>query len=299
MDLRQLEMFLAVVEERGFNKAAAKLYVSQSAISRKVGLLEGELGQKLLTRVGNRTVPTPAGRILEHQAHLIFRQIHIARMEVSGKGAEQRGEIVIGAAMSESVYLLPQVVKKFQKAFPKIELKVLFPKFDEVIQWLRSGRLDVGIVTLPVTAGHLEVAKLFTEELVVVVSTTHPWRGLKDIRAAELRDRPIILVASDTNTRRQLDAAFRQLGIVPNITAELPNFAAIKPLVEMNLGISILSRPSITLELRQRRLHALRLKEMRLQRDIGLVYLKSSHLPRALAKLIQIFHQHHGQEEDA
>src|SRR5581483_3614125 len=169
MDLRQLEMFLAVVEQKGFNKAAAKLYVSQSAISRKVGLLEAELGQELLSRVGNRTVVTPAGRALEHQAHLIFRQIHIARMEVSAKSGEQRGEVVIGAGMSESVYLLPPIVKRFHRAFPKVELKVLFPRFDDVIPLLRDGRLDLGIMTLPAGAENLEVTKLCAEELVIVV----------------------------------------------------------------------------------------------------------------------------------
>src|SRR5207247_9680610 len=106
MDLRQLEMFLAIAEEGGFNKAAAKLYVSQSAISRKIGLLEGELGEKLFLRIVNRVLLSEAGETLLRHSRLIFRQLKTATMDISDIGQLQRGELSIGAGMTACVYVL-------------------------------------------------------------------------------------------------------------------------------------------------------------------------------------------------
>ncbi|MGH9428285.1 MAG: LysR family transcriptional regulator substrate-binding protein, partial [Terriglobia bacterium] len=102
---------------------------------------------------------------------------------------------------------------------------------------------------------------------------------------------PLIVFTKDTNTRRILDTSFRELGVTPSIAMELPNFATIKPLVEINLGISILPLSSVVAEVKTKRLHVIRLREKKLHREIGLVYLKAEFLPRAVAELIRQFEQ--------
>jgi DNA-binding transcriptional LysR family regulator len=293
MDLRQLEMFVAVAEQGGFCKAAAKLYVSQSAISRKVGLLEHELGQKLFLRLGSGTILTGVGEAVLRQSRIIFRQINITKMEIFEIGQLQRGELRIGASMSACAYILPPVFKLFREAFPLIELIVVSPPFDTILSLIKNGRLDLAVVTLPIQNDDVSVTELLTEEMVVVVSCDHPLHKYAKISASELSQYPMILLTKDTNTRQIFDMFFHELGVTPNIAMELPNFAAIKPLVQTNLGISILSLESVRAEIKNGSMHALRIKERLLHREIGLVRLNSDYQPPAVTQMIDCFLKTH------
>ncbi len=289
MDISQLKMFLSVVEQGGFNKAAAKLYISQSAISRKISLLEAELREKLFLRVGNRIMLTPAGEALVRHSRFILRQIKTATVEISDIANLKSGELSIGAGMTACVYLLPPVLKKFRETFNQVDVKVFTGGTDDLVSKIRDGRIDLGILTLPIVGDDLLITKLLTEELVIVVSQDHPWSKRSQIKAAELEKYPLIIFSKETNTRHLLDRFFKELGVTPPIAMELSNFATIKPLVEINLGISILPYTSVEAEIANKRLHVVRVKGNRLQRDIGLVHLKAEALPRAVSELIRFF----------
>ncbi len=186
MDISQLKMFLSVVEQGGFNKAAAKLYISQSAISRKISLLEAELREKLFLRVGNRIMLTPAGEALVRHSRFILRQIKTATVEISDIANLKSGELSIGAGMTACVYLLPPVLKKFRETFNQVDVKVFTGGTDDLVSKIRDGRIDLGILTLPIVGDDLLITKLLTEELVIVVSQDHPWSKRSQIKAAEL-----------------------------------------------------------------------------------------------------------------
>lgn len=291
MDLRQLEMFLAIVEEGGFNKAAKKLYVAQSAVSRKIAILEEELGAKIFRRVNQRLHLSPAGETLLRYARRIFQDLRNVSVEVSEIAQLRRGEIKIGAGLIACIYLLPPVLEKFKDLYPQVDLTIVTcGSTESAIHQLRDNTIELGVLTLPIQFPDLEVIHLCSEEMVVVTSNKHPeLAGKKSIRAVDLGNYPLILFHKGAYTRRLLDNFFQAKGIKPRIRMEAENVAIIKSLVKINLGISIIPLPAATEEVKRNELNCLRIRDYKLVRKVGLVFQKSDHIPKILSELIRLF----------
>jgi DNA-binding transcriptional LysR family regulator len=290
MDFRQLEMFHAVAENSSFTLAGRQLFVAQSAISRKIRLLEEELGEKLFKRVNKRIFLTPAGEVMLRYARHIFQDMRNAALEVSDIAQLNRGVIRIGSGMTACMYLLPPIIDKFQSRYPKVEVHVVTGASEKLIPQIRNNTLDVGILTLPVKSPDLEVIPFTTEELVIVTSPRHRVLAKKNnVNAQELKGYPMILFDPGTATRQLIDEYFARLGLEPRIVMASENVATIKPLVRINLGISLLPLPAVATEARRGELHYLRIRGERLTRDIGLVSHKDDFKPKALLELMALF----------
>jgi DNA-binding transcriptional LysR family regulator len=290
MDFRQLEMFHAVAENSSFTLAGRQLFVAQSAISRKIRMLEEELGEKLFKRVNKRIFLTPAGEVMLRYARHIFQDMRNAALEVSDIAQLNRGVIRIGSGMTACMYLLPPIIEKFQSRYPKVEVRVVTGASDKLIPQIRNNTLDVGILTLPVKSPDLEVIPFTTEELVIVVSPRHRVLAKKkNVNAQELKGYPMIVFDPGTATRQLIDEYFARIGLEPRIVMASENVATIKPLVRINLGISLLPLPAVAVEARRGELHYLRIRGERLTRDIGLVAHKEGYKPKALLELMALF----------
>lgn len=293
MDLRQLEMFLAVAESLSFTMAGRRLHVAQSAISRKIALLEFELGEKLFKRVNRRVYLTPAGETLLRYARRVFQELRNAQLEISETANLYRGTIRIGAGLTACMYLIPPVLERFRNLYPNIELQVVTGPTESLLPQIRDNLIDLGVFTLPASLPGLEVTPLCSEELIAVSSPKN--RALahrRSIAAREVADHPLILFGKGAATRRVLDAFFRDIGVHPRIVMEAENVAVIKPLVAIDLGITLLPERAVEAEIRRGELHGLRIEGYALQRDIGLVYQKTDQLPKVLAVLIHLFRRH-------
>jgi DNA-binding transcriptional LysR family regulator len=293
MDLRQLEMFHAVAERSGFTPAGAHLHVAQSAISRKVKLLEQELGEPLFQRAHKRVYLTPAGEVMLRYTRRIFQNLRHASLEVSRVARLKRGTVRIGTGMTACMYQLPPVLESFQARYPGVDIKVVTGSTREVLAHIENSVLDVGVVTLPVVSRNLEMVPFATEEMVVVTSPRHPLsHKRRSLSLADLADQPMILFSEDSSTRRLIDQHFQNAGLLPKVAMEAQTVATIKPLVRINLGISILPLPAVSAEAQRGELRYLRLQGKPLVRQIGLVYLKSDEQPKPLSDLIRLFKHH-------
>lgn len=290
MDFRQLEMFQAVAENLSFTLAGRQLFVAQSAISRKIRLLEDELEQKLFKRVNKRIFLTPAGEVMLRYARHIFQDLRNAASEVSDIAQLNSGVIRIGSGMTACMYLLPPVIEKFQTRYPKLEVRVVTGTSETLIPQICNGALDVGILTLPVKSPDLEVIPFTTEELVIVTSPRHRVLAKKrNVAAEDLKGYPMILFNPGTATRQLIDEYFARIGLEPRIVMVSENVATIKPLVRINLGISLLPLPAVAIEAKRGELHYLRIRGERLTRDIGLVTHNDDYKPKALLELMALF----------
>lgn len=290
MDFRQLEMFLAVAENRSFTRASQQLHVAQSAISRKVKLLEEELGVALFKRVNKKVFITPAGETLLRYTRKVFRDLKNAALEVSEIGQLRRGRVKIGAGLIACNYLLPPVLERFKERYPGVDLEVITGSTERLLDLLRNNELDLGLFTLPVESPDLQVIPLCSEEMVVVTSPKHPVLSQRrTLAAAEIERYPLIPFQEGTYTRRLLNRFFHEVGIRPHITMEAENVATIKPLVKINLGISILPLPAVLEEVQRKELHYLTFRGVRLKREQGLVFHKSEPLPRVIQELVDLF----------
>jgi DNA-binding transcriptional LysR family regulator len=290
MDLRQLEMFIAVAENSSFTLAGQQLHVAQSAVSRKISLLEQELGERVFARSNKKVFLTPAGETLLRYARKVFQDLRNASLEISEIAQLARGHITIGAGMIACIYLLPPVLEKFKVLYPKIDLRIITGVTDVLIPQLRNNSIELGVFTLPVQLPDLEVIPFCTEEMVVVTSKKHPvFSKKKSICARDLELYPLITFPQGARTRKLLDQFFERAGISPQISMEVENVVAIKPLVAIGLGISIIPYRVVAEEIKQQKLHFLRIQDYELTRQVGLVYRKVDPIPRLLSELIRLF----------
>ncbi len=292
MDLRQLEMLRAVAENSSFTLAGQQLHVAQSAISRKVKLLEDELGEKMFKRVNKRVFLTPAGKVMLRYTNRIFQEIRNASLEIADLTQLNQGLLRIGSGMTACMYLLPPVIEKFQARYPKVDIQVQTGTAELMLPKVRDGSLDIGVVTLPVNSPDLETVPCAREEMVLVASPKN--RKLADrriIRPEELPKLKMILFHPGTATRVLINEYFARVGIAPDSVMESESVATIKPLVQVNLGVSILPLPSVTAEVKRGELTYLRLAGEKLIREIGLVFHKSNYHPKPLLELISLFKQ--------
>ncbi|HWQ56976.1 MAG TPA: LysR family transcriptional regulator [Bryobacteraceae bacterium] len=290
MDFRALEMFVAVADNSSFTLAGQQLHVSQSAISRKIRLLEEELGQGLFNRVGKRICLTEAGNRMLRHARRVFQVLREASLEISEVGDLKRGLLRVGSGMTACMYMLPPVLEKFKLRYPDIDVFVTTSTTEVLVEELRNGRIDLGLLTLPVNAPGLESVPVTTEELVVVVSPKHPGLSRRRfITVSELAHSRLILHDRSTSVRSLVDRFFQEAGINPQIVMEAETVATIKPLVQINLGMSILPLCAVEAEARRGELAYLRIRDYKLTRPIGVVFQRSEHQPRLLSELIALF----------
>jgi LysR family transcriptional regulator, cyn operon transcriptional activator len=283
-------MAISVADNASFTRASQKLYVAQSAISRKIKLLEEELGEPIFKRVNKKIYITPAGETLLRYARRIFQDMRNAKLEISEIAHLERGQLRVGAGMLACTYILPPVLERFKALHPRIDLEVITAPTDTLLSKLSDNLIELGVFTLPIKHNDLQVVPLITEEMVVVTSPKHPVLSKESkINAEDLQNYPLILFPKGARTRDVLDAFFRDVGIEPRIVMEAENVALIKPLVKIDLGISIIPLRSVSEELQRGELHCLKIKNHRLVRKVGLVYHKSEYVPKMLAELIRLF----------
>ncbi|MDQ2839571.1 MAG: LysR family transcriptional regulator substrate-binding protein, partial [Acidobacteriota bacterium] len=230
------------------------------------------------------------GETLLRYARRIFQDVRNAKLEISEIAHLERGQVRIGAGMIACTYILPPVLEKFKALHPRIDLEVVTAPTDALLAKLHDNSIELGVLTLPIQYSDLEVIPLRTEEMVVVTSAKHPVLSKKRwVKPEEIQDYPFIVFPQGAHTRNVVEEFFQQAGIAPRSAMEAENVATIKPLVKIDLGISIIPFCSIGEEIKRKELHWLRIRNHKLTRQTGLVFQKSEHIPKILAELIRLF----------
>jgi DNA-binding transcriptional LysR family regulator len=289
MDVRQLEMFRAVAEEGGFTRAAQRLHVSQSAVSRQVQLLEEELHSLLLHRSRKGVHLTASGDLLLKAANRIHRDMQDVSWEISETRKLRRGLLRMGGGMTVCMYILPRLLKRFRGLYREVDLKVTSGTAESILKLIRNHEVDLGLLTLPVIAADLEVRPVLKEEMVVVTSPGHPLARERVIEPHSLSRFPLILYEAGSNTRKVLDQYFLEEKIPVSVAMETENVEIIKAMVANGLGITLVPYPAIARDARTGRLVYRRVPGRRLYRETGWVYLKSDYVPRAITEVLRVF----------
>jgi DNA-binding transcriptional LysR family regulator len=289
MDVRQLEMFRSVVESGTFTRAAQRLQVSQSAISRQLKLLEEEIGTLLLRRTGRGVVLTPDGELLLKTANRIHRDLQEVVAQISEKQALQRGIIRLGGGMTVCLYILPRLLKKFRTLYKEVDLHVTSGTSEAILRQLRNHQVDLGLLTLPIVEADLEVQPVLKEEMVVVTAPRHPLTRERAVEPRSLGRYPLILFEQGSNTRKVLDGFFLEQEIPVTVAMETENVEIIKAMVSSGLGVTVIPYAAIAADMRTRRFAWARVRGRRLYRETGWVYLKSDYVPRAIPEMLRVF----------
>jgi len=246
MDIRQLKAFVAIAETGTFTAGAARVHVTQAAISMQIRQLENESGAQLFVRAPRRVILTEAGEKLLVRAYAILREHDAALEELAALTGAHRGRLRIGSASAMvSADPLPQILRELRKAHPRVESSVVSGTSELLVQQVLAGELDAAFVSLPVEARGVQTELLIEDYLVAIASPRHPQAKEKIASAYALAGEKLILGERGGNTRRLIDQFFALAGVKLKVTMELSRLAAIKRMVEEDLGVGIVPLQSV------------------------------------------------------
>lgn len=281
MELWQLEVFTAVAEEKSFSRAGQKLGRTQPAISSAIKLLEGELGEPLFDRMGRSIRLTAAGELLSEYAKRLLRLREEAVIAVGELRGLNRGTLRLGANETTCLYLLPEVLAAFKRAYPQVQVDIHRAITRSITERVIEGALDFGIVTLPIKNSRLEAITIHRDEMALIVGPAHELASRRSVKMKDLEDEPFILHKIGTTTRERLVKHFNDSGAKIKVTMELASIETIKRFVSIGMGISIAPRLCISKEIEEGSLRALTIRDARFQRKLGLIYNKDRHQSQA------------------
>ncbi|HEX7309187.1 LysR family transcriptional regulator [Lentzea sp.] len=208
MEFRQLEYFVAVVEEGSFTRAAERVHVAQPGVSAQIRRLERELGHDLLDRSGRTVTVTDVGAAVLPMARAALGSVESARRTVEEMAGLVRGVVRVGMVVSCGIMDMPELLSSFHTAFPGVEITLSEANSDVLVSSLVDGGLDLALIGYagPVPDG-LSVRVLVDEPLVAAVAASDPWYGRESVPLEELLERGLISLPPGTGLRGALDEA--------------------------------------------------------------------------------------------
>ena len=283
MDTQSLTAFLEVAEGRSFSKAGERLHLSQPAISKRIAVLEEQLGAALFDRVGRQVALTDAGRTLLPYARKALQDMEDGRRALSHLSGKVGGRLSIGTSHHIGLHRLPPVLRAFTGQFPEVDLDIHFMDSEDACEAVVHGKLEIGIVTLPTQPiPQLETLLVWPDPLAVVVMPKHPLLKLKRPRLSDLAAHPAVLPDDQTYTHRIVKEALQAHGVQPRIRLATNYLETLKMLVAIGLGWSVLPRSML-----DDTISALPIAELSIQRELGVVWHERRTLSASARALIR------------
>jgi DNA-binding transcriptional LysR family regulator len=278
-------MFSTVARSGGFTRASEELHVSHSAISRQIKLLEDELGSALFTRANKKVALTESGKALLPYADAIFAQCAEALRRVSEMTRGPAKRLNIGTGTTMVNLFLPSVLQQFREQHPSVAILIKTGHAVNILEDIRSGDLDLGIVTLPVDSQGLAINRLYREELVIAGRGLQALAAKKIIQPKELEKMRLIVYSRRSSTRTVLDHFFRNAGINPMICMEVENDEAAERAISTGAVCFLPAGRA-----KQDRIHFVRVSGHPIYREVGLVYPSSP--PGHVASFLTLCNRH-------
>jgi len=293
MDIRQLELFLGVVDEGGVTPAARKLHLTPGAVSMQIRKLSADAGTELFVRVGRRLTPTPAALRLADRARVVVKQMQEIQSDFEDNPARDTRPFHLASTGVTLANRLGQALRELRLVYPKCDLQVSVSATEEIVTGLLERRIDLGLVSLPIAPAAAEkvtVMPLFQEELFLLRPSHTKVRSenITSVRPADLAGVPFLIYPKQSHVGRMVEEYLRRMGIQPRILVESSDTEVLKRLVESGLGCSVLPEQALPREARFFRVH--RIGNERLVRTQALV-LARSEFPRRLTISIANFLQ--------
>jgi DNA-binding transcriptional LysR family regulator len=294
MDLRQLEILQAIAETGSFTACGKKLHVSQSAISRQILLLEEELGEPLFLRVGRQVRMTPAAESLVQLGQRVFQDVRDTVGTITDRTRTLRGMLRLAGGMTVCLYVFPPLLKHLRRVHPQLDVRLTVATAGRSVEAIRAGRVDVGLLTLPVDESDLVTVPVLREELLLVTMPTHPLARKRRILPGDLSGQPFVLFEPGSATRRVIDSFFLTEKIEPTIVMDTENVEIIKAMVKTGLGIGIVPYQAVAREVRAKQFFCARIEGHSLERQTGWVYARADRVPRVIHELLTAFDEIRG-----
>ena len=298
MDIRQLKAFVAIAESGTFTAGAAQVHVTQAAISMQIRQLENETHAQLFIRAPRRVILTEAGEKWLERAYTILREHDAALEELAALTGAHRGRMRIGSASAMvSADPLPQILRELRQTHSGVETSVVSGTSEALVKHVLAGELDAAFVSLPVEARGVQTELLNEDYLVAIASPRHPMAKQKIVSAYALAGEKLILGERGGNTRRLIDQFFAQAGVTLKVAMELSRLAAIKRMVEEDMGVGIVPLQSVHEEVEKGSLVRWWIEGAQINWQLGVVRLVGGYESPIHQKFLQLCREHFAKTE--
>jgi len=289
LDLHKLEIFYWVAEHKSFSQAAELLSLRQPTVSAHVQELEKAVGGKLFYRVPGKISLTPLGEMLAEKAKnlLAFKRETVAAVERFH--GTLSGELWVGGSSIPGEYILPRILGEFTKRFPHIKPILRIGDSAGIVEDVLDGKVELGFVGFRSDDARLTFEKIWDDEMVLAVPQGHPWSKRQSIPLTDLRTEKFISREHGSGTldsfRQLIKKRHRSTEEILNVSMELGSTEAVKEALMAGFGYSILSRISISHELKEGTIVEVPIRGLTLKRGFYDVY----HRRRPLHPIAQAF----------
>jgi DNA-binding transcriptional LysR family regulator len=287
MDINQLEVLIAVAQEKSFSRAAERLHRTQPAISQAIRRLETEIGEPLFDRSSKDGTMTAAGRVLFDLAQQMLNLRHSAHAAIKELKDLQRGKLSLSANEYTVMYLLP-VLPVFRARHPHIKVEVKRSLASRSSSEILARETEIGIVSFKPSDPAIASVPVVTDELALIVPLNHPLAAKKIVSVRELGAESFIAHNVPSPYRERVVRTFEKYRTPLNISLEMPTLEAIKRFVEGGMGVALVPRLTAQAEIARGQVAALTVREMKLDRRLYLVYRRNATLSHAARAFLRV-----------
>lgn len=285
MDLVLAESLVAVADAGAVTAAAQRIHISQSALSRRLQQLESDLGAQLLIRGRHGAELTEAGRLAVVECRAMLARYETMRRDIAEHLGLRRGTVTLGGGATVTSCLLPQAIAAFRADYPGIRFLVKEAGSHQVIDDVAQGRIQIGIVTLPVVHDDLEVTPLAEDEIVLVARRDDSLDPPAE--PADLNGRGVIAFEPGSAIRRIVDASLSAAGVAVEVTMELRSVPSMLQMVSATGDLAFVSALSLRDE---KELRTVQVKGLSMTRSIALATRQGIALTPAAEAFVQSLH---------
>lgn len=281
MSFRSLEIFCAVADQRSFSKAAAVLDLTQSAVSQSVQHLEDVLEVRLIDRGQRPLALTPAGQIYHRGVRELLRDYQQLLCELRRGDRPLAGELRVGTIYSVGLSYMPDAIAEFTRQHPDAEVKLEFGGSGQVVEWVKNGEVDLGLVSFPRNSKQIGHIVWQHEPMRLVCSVRHPLASRTEIGAKDLHELPMIGFDRQLVLRQEIDRRLSEVGIRPDFNIEFDNADSMVRAIEAHGGIGILPEAVVRRETASGSLRVVACPAFEMRRPLGFIFRRTAKLSDA------------------
>ncbi len=280
MDTQNLNAFLQVAETGSFSLAAERLHITQPAVSKRVALLEEQLGAGLFDRIGRNISLTEAGAALLPHAKAVERELQAAARSVRDLAGEVTGELRLATSHHIGLHRLPPVLSSFSRDYPEVHIDIDFMDSEQAYDLIMQGKAELAVVTLaPQVESSIIAEAVWQDPLDFMVARDHPLLAAGDASTLDLEElarHPAILPGLNTYTGQIVKRLFDRHDLHLQVSMATNYLETIRMMASVGLGWTVLPR-----SMRDDSLASLQLGGVAIERTLGVVYHRGRSLSRA------------------
>ncbi|HEX8980841.1 MAG TPA: LysR family transcriptional regulator [Parasulfuritortus sp.] len=278
--LRQFQVFEAAARHLSFSRAAKELHLSQPGVSMQIKQLEETVGRPLFEQMGKKLFLTEVGREVLRAAQAIAQQLVDLEDTLDDLRGLKQGALTVGVVSTVSYFAI-RLISRFRQEHPEVRITLNVVNRETLLAQLANNEVDLALMGQPPSNQDLDSTPFMENPLVVIAPYSHPLAKLKHIPLTRIAEEAFVARETGSGTRNATEAFFQSHGLVLKAAMEMNKNEAIKQAVEAGLGLGVVSRHTVTLELAARRLTTLDVEDFPIRRQWHLVSRHNKHFSLA------------------